>query len=36
MAPVRGSVFKIKVRGLTRQFEPIETSPGFTQLLGEN
>jgi hypothetical protein len=35
-ARVRGSVFKMKFRELSREFESIETSPGFAQLLGEN
>ena len=35
-AIVRGSVFKMKFRVLSREFESIETSPGFAQLLGEN
>ena len=35
-ARVRGSVFKMKFRVLSREFESIETSPGFAQLLGEN
>ena len=30
------SVFKMKFRVLSREFEPIETSPGFVQLLEEN
>ena len=33
---MRGSVFKMKFRVLSREFEPIDTSPGFAQLLGEN
>ena len=35
-ARVRGNVFKIEFRGLSREFETIETSPVFAQLLGEN
>ena len=35
-ARVCGSVFKMKFRVLTREFESIETSPGFARLLGEN
>ena len=35
-ARVRGSVFKMKFRVLSREFESIETSPGFAQFLGEN
>ena len=35
-ARVRGSVFKKKFRVLAREFESIETSPGFAKLLGEN
>jgi hypothetical protein len=35
-ARVRGCVFKMKFRVLSREFESIETSPGFAQLLGEN
>ena len=35
-ARVRGSVFKMKFRVLSGEFESIETSPGFAQLLGEN
>ena len=35
-ARVRGSVFKMKFRVLSREFESIETSPGFARLLGEN
>ena len=35
-ARVRGSVFKMKFWVLSREFESIETSPGFAQLLGEN
>ena len=35
-ARVRGSVFRMKFRVLSREFESIETSPGFAQLLGEN
>ena len=33
---VRGNVFKMEFRVLEREFESFETSPGFTQLLGEN
>ena len=33
---MRGSVFKMKFRVLSREFESIETFPGFAQLLGEN
>jgi hypothetical protein len=32
----RGSVFRMKFRELSGEFESIETSPGFAQLLGEN
>ena len=35
-ARVRGNVFKIEFRVFSREFESIETSPGFAQLLGEN
>ena len=35
-ATVCESVFKIEFRVLAREFESIETSPGFAQLLGEN
>ena len=35
-ATVRGSVFKMKFRVWSREFESIETSPGFAQLLEEN
>ena len=35
-ARVRGNVFKIEFRVFSREFESIETSPGFTQLLEEN
>ena len=35
-ARVRGSVFRMQFRILSREFESIETSPGFAQLLGEN
>ena len=31
-----GSIFRMKFRGLSREFESNETSPGFAQLLGEN
>ena len=30
---MRGSVFKMKFRVLSREFESIETSPGYAQLL---
>ena len=33
---MRGSVFKMDFRAFSREFEYIETSPGFAQLLGEN
>jgi hypothetical protein len=32
---MRGSVFRIVFRTFFREFESIETSPGFAQLLGE-
>ena len=32
---MRGSVFRIVFRLLIREFESVETSPGFAQLLGE-
>ena len=32
---MRGSVFRIVFRTFLREFEYIETSPGFAQLLGE-
>ena len=32
---MRGSVFRIVFRILVREFESVETSPGFAQLLGE-
>ena len=35
-AIVRGGIFRMKFRVLSREFEFIETSPGFAQLLGEN
>jgi hypothetical protein len=35
-AIVRESVFKMKFRVLSNEFESIETSPGFAQLLREN
>ena len=35
-ARVRGSVFKMDFRVLSIEFESIETSPGFAQLLEEN
>ena len=35
-ARVCGSVFKIEFRFLVRDFEYVETSPGFAQLLEEN
>jgi hypothetical protein len=34
-ARVCGSVFKMKFRAFSREFEFIETSPGFAQFLGE-
>ena len=34
-AKVRGSVFKMKFRVFSREFESIETFLGFAQLLGE-
>ena len=34
-ARVRGSVYKMKFRVLSREFDSIETFPGFVQLLGE-
>jgi hypothetical protein len=34
-ANMRGSVFRIVFRTFFREFESIETSPGFAQLLGE-
>ena len=33
---MRGNVFKMEFRALSRDFESIETSPGFAQHLGEN
>ena len=33
---MRGSVFKMDFRELSRGFEFIETTPGFAQLLEEN
>ena len=33
---MRGSVFRMKFRVLSREFESIDTSPGFARLLGEN
>jgi hypothetical protein len=33
---VRGSVFNMEFRVLAREFEFIETSPGFARLLDEN
>ena len=33
---MQGCVFKMKFRELSREFESIETSPGFAQLPGEN
>ena len=36
VARVLGSVFRIVFRLLIREFESVETSPGFAQLLGEN
>ena len=35
-AILRGSVFSMKFRVLSREFEFIEISPGFAQLLEEN
>ena len=35
-AKVRGSVFKMSFRTSGREFEFIETSPGFARVLGEN
>ena len=35
-ARVRGSVLKMKFGVLSREFESIETSPGFAQFLGKN
>ena len=35
-AILRGSVFNMKFRVLSREFESIEISPGFAQLLGES
>ena len=35
-ARVHGGIFKTKFRGLSREFETIETSSGIAQLLGEN
>ena len=35
-ARVRGSVFMMEVRVLSREFESFETSPGFAHFLGEN
>ena len=35
-ARVRGSVFKMEFKAFFREFESIETSPGFAQFLGEN
>ena len=35
-ARVRGSVFKIRFRVLSKDFESIETSHGFAQLMEEN
>ena len=35
-AKVRGNVFRMKFRVLSREFESIETSPGFFELLEEN
>jgi hypothetical protein len=35
-ARVCGSVSKMEFRELSREFESIETSSGFAQLLGEN
>ena len=33
---MRGSVFKMDFRVLSREFESIEASPGFAQLLRQN
>jgi hypothetical protein len=33
---VRGSIFKMEFKAFSREFEYIEKSPGFAQLLGEN
>ena len=33
---MRGSVFKMEFIILSREFESIETSPGFAKLLGKN
>jgi hypothetical protein len=35
-ARVRGSVFIMEFKAFSREFEHIETSPGFAQLLVEN
>ena len=35
-AGVCGIIFKIEFRVLAREFESIETSPGFARLLDEN
>ena len=35
-AIVRGSVFKMEFRVLSREFKSIQTSSGFAQLLEEN
>ena len=35
-ARVRGSVFKMKFRALSKEYKSTETFPGFAQLLGEN
>ena len=35
-ARVRGSILKMNFRELFGEFESIETSPGFAQLLGKN
>ena len=32
---MRGSVFRIVFRTFLREFESVETTPGFAQLLGE-
>ena len=34
-ARMRGSVFRIVFRTFLREFESVETTPGFAQLLGE-
>ena len=35
-ARVHGSVFNMELRVLSREFESIETCPGFAQFLAEN